>query len=128
MQELVDAIQKHMTDSGSYRLRFVDSLNILREEKELCKIFAGENGDTEALAKIIRVQTDTYMDSEYMDAINGLPEIKRTAIKLMAVSAITTTIKVWIDYGMQSDPQAVADTMGMFILGGLGSFIHKQAD
>lgn len=125
VQELVESMKKHVMPDGSGRIRFVDSLVVLREERDLCRIFAGENGDTEALSRIIRVQTDTWLDHEYMQAVSALPETRKTAVKLMAISAVTTVVKVWIDYGMQADPEIVADTMSRFVTGALTAFIPE---
>lgn len=120
--ELVEKMQERVEELGVSHLTSSQSFELLKENRELCRIFFGPNGDIEALIKIIKNQTDAIFSSESLDFLNDLPAHTAKHLKGVVVSATTAVIKYWFDSDMVYEPKVVAEFLDRFCSKGLCGF------
>lgn len=123
--ELVEAIERRMTELGVTSLTSLQSFNLLKEYRELLKIFAGPNGDHETIIKIISTQADKYL-YETFNNLAKLPEQELSYIRTMLVSSIAITIKHWFDTDFEADPEVVSSLLENFCAHGTSGFTGED--
>lgn len=110
------------TNNRNNRISTAQTLSILKENRELCRVFTGPNGDFQQLIHIVGSQTSSYLGDLYVSIKQHSPE-NAACLQLMMVSCITSVIKYWFDSGMAQDPDIIAKSLDEFLLNGLGAFI-----
>ena len=123
--ELVEAIERRMTELGVTSLTSLQSFNLLKEHRELLKIFAGPNGDHETIIKIISKQADKYL-YETFNNLAKLPEQELSYIRTMLVSSIAITIKHWFDTDFEAEPEVVSSLLENFCSHGTSGFTGEN--
>lgn len=117
--ELVEAMKARMQDLGvTTRLASVQTLELLKENQELCRIFTGPYGDREAMMKIIRRNAAAYLAQE-SDLLCDLSEYARMCVSEMLIASIASVVKYWLDSGMQEPAEQVALLLDTYCLHGL---------
>ncbi|MDO4815813.1 MAG: TetR/AcrR family transcriptional regulator [Bacillota bacterium] len=123
-QELVDAFIEGAKSVPSGRLTSLNALTILKENKDLCRLFCGPNGDMEAFIKIIMDHSESYFNG-VMQGGDNIPEAHRKCLHVMLVSAVSALIKFWYENDMKDDPALVADCLDNFCIGGSQRFFER---
>ncbi len=121
-EELNESMRNRMKELGTSTLTATETMRLCRENKDLCRIFAGENGDMEALNAIISSQSDTYLQ-KYFGYAEELSETQRKYLKLLLVSSITVVFKQWLDNGLEEAPEEVAKILEVYAAHGIKGFI-----
>lgn len=119
--ETVKARILEYTDNGQKKITTAQTLCILKDNKELCRVFTGPNGDFEALIRIVGTQAANHMLDLFHSVKDIAPE-NADCLRLMMASCITAIIKYWFDNDMAQEPEFIADSIERFFLNGLNSF------
>ena len=64
--QLSDALAQRLQESGLKRLTSLQTLRLLSENRELCRVFAGPYGDHDAMLKVIAKHADDYLEQEIL--------------------------------------------------------------
>lgn len=123
--EFIEAIRARIceyTNNYTDKITTVDTFRILKENRELCRVFTGPNGDFKELICIVGSQTSSYLGDLYYDLKQFAPE-NAACLQPMMVSCITSVIKYWFDNGMTEEPEIVAGTLDEFMINGLKAFM-----
>lgn len=123
--ELVEAIEQRMKELGVTSLTSLQSFYLLKEHRELLKIFAGPNGDHEAIIRIISKQADEYLYDSF-NRIAKLPEQEIAYLRAMLVSSIAITIKHWFDTDFEAEPAVVSSLLENFCAHGTSGFTGEN--
>ena len=123
--ELVDALEKKVTELGVKSLNCAQTLNLFKEYRELCMIFAGPNADKAALLDIVSKQTDGFLD-QHQEYMMDISEKEIEYIRMFMVSIIAITVKKWIDADLEGDPNEIADILDRFCSKGIGGFGNNE--
>lgn len=124
-QELVDTLsecRKSCLENGDRVVPTVKTLEVMKENKELCMVFAGPNGDIDAMMKLIEGQSIWYMD-ELISAADHLSESSKTCLRLMLTASISSVLKFWFDGGMEQPPEVIAGAMETYCMSGISGFV-----
>lgn len=127
-EEFIEAIKTRIsecTNSHSTRISTVCTFRILKENRELCKVFTGSNGDFKQLIHIVGSQTSSYLGDIYASIAEHSPE-NADYLQFMMVSCITSVIKHWFDNGMDIEPEVIAKSLDEFLISGLSEFIPSD--
>ena len=124
-QELVDAIEDRVRELGKNGLSFVETFELFREHKELCRIFTGPYADKAALLEIVSRQADNYL-AEHSNFTAELPEKQADYLRMLMVSAIAIAVKEWFDEGLASDPKDIATILETFCFCGIRGFSKQE--
>ncbi len=119
--ELVEAIERRIAELGVKRLTSQQSFILLKENRELLKIFAGPNGDHETIIRLISEQANEYL-YESFNRIAKLPEQEIAYLREMLVSTIAITIKHWFDTDFEAEPEVVSGLLEKFCSRGTVGF------
>ena len=125
-QELVDAIEERVRESGKTGLSFVETFELFRDHKELCRIFAGPYADKAALLEIVSKQADGFL-ADRSNFTADIPEKQVDYLRMLMVSAIAIAVKEWFDEGLTTDPAEIASILETFCFCGIRGF-SDQAD
>lgn len=120
-QELADIFSETTKRIPGGRLTALDALKILQENKDLCRLFCGPNGDMDAFIQIIMDNSVSYFYG-VMKGGENIPETHRECLYAMLVSAVSALIKFWYENDMKDDPALIAECMDSFCLGGSQRF------
>lgn len=123
--ELVSAIEKRIAERGSKHLSCVETFELFRENKELCRIFTGPYADKATLLDIVAKQADALM-SEHSKYIANIPEEQADYIRMFVVSVVSITVKQWFDNELRDDPQRLAEMLEKFCFCGIGGFAELE--
>lgn len=119
--ELVETLEKRVAERGNTRLTYVETFELFKEQKELCKIFAGPYADKSALLDIVSRQADAFM-LEHNQYISNIPDGQVAYLRMFIVSVISMTMKKWFDNELADDPQELADMLEKFCFHGIRGF------
>ena len=123
-EEFLETVKSRIleyTESGQKKITTAQTLCILKENKELCRVFTGPNGDFEALIRMVGTQGSNHM----LDLFNSVRDIAPDNVEclhLMMASCITSIIKFWFDNDMKQEPEFIADSIEKFFLNGINAF------
>lgn len=120
--ELTEVMQARVREEGVRRLSTVQSLTLLRENKELCQIFAGPYGDQDSMLKIVGEHADAYLEQAELSTQHMSPQMYG-CIKMLLISSISTVFKYWLDNGMDADPETVAQIIDIYCSRGVKGFL-----
>lgn len=120
--ELTDAMQARLDELGAKCLTTMQTLLLLKENQELCRVFAGPYGDNDALLRIIEKHTDDYLLQE-LNAREKLSETTELCLRGLLVSSISTVVKYWLDSDMQATPERVAFVLEKYCKFGISGFV-----
>lgn len=126
--EFIEAIRERIckyTNNYTDKITTVDTFRILKENRELCRVFTGPNGDFKELICIVGSQTASYISDLYYDLKQHAPE-NADCLRPMMVSCVTSVIKYWFDNGMKEEPEVIAATLDRFIVNGLRAFLPEE--
>lgn len=123
--ELTEAMEQRVRELGTPRMTALQMMRLLKENQELCRVFAGPYGDNDALLKIIAKQADEYIINE-LETIGKLSDTMRECIKGLLVSSISTVVKYWFDTDMQASPERVAYVLETYCSHGTHGFIGSR--
>lgn len=123
--ELTAAMERRRQELGLTRINTLQMLQLLKENEELCRIFAGPYGDKASLLKIIEKQADIYLAHEISSRCK-LNEQTFQCIKLLLVSSISTVVKYWFDTGLEAPPERVAYVLETYCTKGAFGFIDND--
>ena len=123
--QLHDVLAQRLRESGLKRLTSLQTLQLLKENKELCRVFAGPYGDQDAMLKIIGRHADDYLEQEIL-SLGETNEQTAQCIKSLLVSSISTVIKYWLDTGMQAAPERVAYVLDTYCARGTHGFLSDN--
>lgn len=123
--ELTEAMEQRVRELGTPRMTALQMMRLLKENQELCRVFAGPYGDNDALLKIIANQADEYITNE-LETIGKLSDTMRECIKGLLVSSISTVVKYWFDTDMQASPERVAYVLETYCSHGTHGFIGSR--
>ena len=123
--ELVEALEKRVAERGDKRLTYVETFELLKEHKELCRIFAGPYADKATLLDIVSKQADAFM-VEHNQYISNIPDEQVSYLRMFIVSAISMSMKQWFDNDLADDPQELADMLEKFCFRGISGFAEVK--
>ncbi|MCF0137184.1 MAG: TetR/AcrR family transcriptional regulator C-terminal domain-containing protein [Oscillospiraceae bacterium] len=123
-RELMDIFVGSASRTEDGRLTAKDALSILQENKDLCRLFCGPNGDMDAFVKIIMDNSVNYFQ-DILRSGARVPELHRECLHAMLVSAVSALIKFWFENDMRDDPELIAECMDNFCLGGSQRFYEN---
>ena len=120
--ELVEAVRARMQELGvTNRLAAAQMFGLLKENQELCRIFAGPYGDKESMLKIIRSNATAYIEQE-SEILCDLSEYTRNCVREMLIASIASVVKCWFDSDMQESAEEVARLLDTFCTHGIAGF------
>lgn len=125
--ETVKARIMECTDNGRESITAAQTLCILKENKDLCRVFTGANGDFESLIRIVGTQASNHM-SKLFSYVEEIAPKNAECLQLMLASCITSIIKYWLDNDMEQDPELIAESIEKFFKNGLSAFIGTAND
>lgn len=123
--ELTQVLEERMRELGVTRMSSVETFTIMREHRELCRVFAGKNGDSAALGRIIADHTDAYLN-EILGSLDKLPQSQIECLRMLLISSITTLVKRWFDTDLEAEPEKVALMLDTYCTRGIWGFIEKD--
>ena len=124
-EEFLTTIRERITEcTNNHRDKISTSqtLAILKENRELCRVFTGPNGDFEELIHIVGSQASSYLRDMYGNIKQIDPE-NAECLQLMMASCITSVIKYWFDSNMKQEPEVIASAIDGFFKNGLSAFV-----
>lgn len=124
VKELTDAMEERVRDYGVKRLTTEESLELLKEHRELCQVFAGPNGDQDSMLRIVSKHADDYLDLLTRQT-GEMTEKMRECLKMLLVSSISTVFKYWLDNDMAADPAFVAEVIDTYCTQGVNGFMKE---
>ena len=122
--ETVKARIMECTNNGQDKISATQTLCILKENKDLCRVFTGPNGDFEALINIVGTQASNHM-LKLFDFVEEIAPDNAKCLQLMLASSITAIIKYWLDNDMEQEPEFIADSIEKFFKNGLSAFMNN---
>ena len=114
-----------MYELGVTRLSSIETFRLIRENRELCRVFAGENGDKDALRRIISMHTDAYLN-EVLSKVSNLPQTQIDCLRMLLISSITTIVKHWFDTDLEAEPEEVSMILDRYCSRGVLGFIEDD--
>ena len=127
-EEFLETIRckiRECSNNGKEKITITQSLCILKESKDLCRVFTGPNGDFEALIKIVGMQASNHM-SNLFDFVEEIAPVNAECLQLMLASCITSITKYWFDNDMQQEPEFIAESIEKFFRYGLSAFDNSR--
>lgn len=127
-EEFLETIRgkiRECSNNGKEKITTTQSLCILKESKDLCRVFTGPNGDFEALIQIVGMQASNHM-SNLFDFVEEIAPVNAECLQLMLASCITSIIKYWFDNDMQQEPEFIAESIEKFFKYGLSAFDNSR--
>lgn len=126
--ELEAAIEDRMRVLGVKRLTTVQTLELLKENAELCRIFSGPYGDRDAMLRMIKRNAAAYLEQK-SEILSELDDCERLCVSEMLIASISAVVKYWFDSGMQEPPERIAAVLDAYCSFGLAGFCRSwQAD
>lgn len=101
----------------------IQMLNILQQNRELCRIFAAPYGDFDTLVDIIDKQLVRYLDFLF-DSTSGLSSDAISCLRLMSTAAVAALVKFWMDNDMRQEPEVILNMMSTFCRNGIHGYIN----
>ena len=123
--QLAEAMQQRLRESGVERLDSLETLRLLKENEELCRVFAGPYGDNDAMLKVIRQHAEAYLEQEIL-ILGELSDQMAECLKALLVSSISTVVKYWLDTGMKEPPERVAYVLDTYCFKGIKGFLESK--
>lgn len=124
--QLSDALAQRLQESGLKRLTSLQTLRLLSENRELCRVFAGPYGDHDALLKVIAKHADDYLEQEIL-TLGDVSETFSQCLKQLLISSISTVVKYWLDTGMKAAPERVAYVLDTYCARGIQGFLNADS-
>lgn len=124
--QLSDALAQRLQESGLKRLTSLQTLRLLSENRELCRVFAGPYGDHDAMPKVIAKHADDYLEQEIL-TLGEVSEPLAQCLKQLLVSSISTVVKYWLDTGMKAAPERVAYVLDTYCTRGIQGFLNADS-
>ena len=121
--EIVELMENRMAELGVKRLTSLQSFKLLKEYRELFRIFVGPNGDKDTMLEIISSQTDDFLADSFK-MVETLPKQQCEYLRMMLVSSIASTIKLWYDSGFETEPEVVAEMLDTYCKRGVFGFAN----
>jgi len=130
-QKLTEEIVGIITDRA-HSLIYLDSeerdplqmLQILQQNKELCRIFAAPYGDFDTLVRIIDEQLNRNLTSTFLE-VEGKNEEETACLHLMCTAAVAALVKYWMDHDLEQPPESILSMMQTFCHSGVNGFVKK---
>ena len=119
------AMEQRLRESGSKRLNSLQTLRLLKENQELCRVFAGPYGDHDAMLKVIARHADAYLEQEIL-VLGEMSDQLAECLKGLLVSSISTVVKYWLDTGMKAEPERVAYVLDTYCFSGIKGFLDDK--
>ena len=104
-------MEQRLRESGSKRLNSLQTLRLLKENQELCRVFAGPYGDHDAMLKVIARHADAYLEQEIL-VLGEMSDQLAECLKGLLVSSISTVVKYWLDTSMKAEPYCFSGIKG----------------
>ena len=123
--ELVQTLEGRMHELGVTRMSSVETFTLMREHRELCRVFAGKNGDSAALREIITKHADAFL-GEVLSSLDKLPQSQIDCLRMLLISSITTIVKHWFDTDLEAEPEEVAALLDTYCTRGIWGFINEK--
>lgn len=123
-QEMMDVFVEGAKRAPDGRLTSLSALQLLKENKDLCRLFCGPNGDMDAFIKIIMDNSVSYFCA-VMQGSDEIPNTHKECLRAMLVSAVSALIKFWFENNMDDDPALIAECMDNFCVGGTRCFCEN---
>ena len=123
--QLSEAMEQRLRESGSKRLNSLQTLRLLKENQELCRVFAGPYGDHDAMLKVIARHADAYLEKEIL-VLGEMSDQLAECLKGLLVSSISTVVKYWLDTGMKAEPERVAYVLDTYCFSGIKGFLDDK--
>ncbi len=123
--QLAEAMQQRLIESGETRLSSLQTMRLLKEHEELCRVFAGPYGDYDAMLKVIRQYAEGYLEEKIL-FLGELSEPMTECLKGLLVSSISTAVKYWFDTGMKETPERVAYVLDTYCFTGVKGFLDDK--
>ncbi len=123
--QLAEAMEQRLRESGLKRLDSLQTLRLLKENEELCRVFAGPYGDHDAMLKVISRHADAYLEQEIL-VLGEMSDQMAECLKSLLVSSISTVVKYWLDTGMQTEPEYVAYVLDTYCFSGIKGFLDNE--
>ena len=124
--QLSDALAQRLQESGLKRLTSLQTLRLLSENRELCRVFVGPYGDHDAMLKVIAKHADDYLEQEIL-TLGDVSETFSQCLKQLLVSSISTVVKYWLDTGMKAAPERVAYVLDTYCARGIQGFLNADS-
>lgn len=121
--QLSEVMEEKLRESGLRRLTSLQTLRLLKENKELCQIFAGPYGDHDAMIKMIAGHADAFLSQEAL-GLEELSEDMLKCIKQLLIASISSVVKMWIDNGMDTPPERVSYVLDTYCFRGVQGFLN----
>ena len=99
----------------------IKMMQVLQDNKELCKIFAAPHGDFGTLIDIIDQQMERHLD-RLVAPLTELQGEHMSCLRMMSTAAIAAIVKYWMDNDLSMAPEEVMELMSKFIHSGLSAF------
>ena len=125
-QEIVEIFEEGARCAPGGRLTALNALRLLQENKDLCRLFCGPNGDMDAFVKIIMDNSTSYFGA-VIDGRAEIPQTHKECLRAMLVSAVSALVRFWFVNDMKDDPVLIAECMDCFCIGGTEHFCEKIA-
>ncbi len=123
--QLSEAMEQRLRERGTKRLNSLETLRLLKENEELCRVFAGPYGDHDAMLKVIRQHAEAYLEQEIL-ILGELSEQMAECLKALLVSSISTVVKYWLDTGMKESPERVSYVLDTYCFSGIKGFLDGR--
>lgn len=123
-QELIDVFSDAAKKAPNGCITSLDALQLLKENKDLCQLFCGPNGDMDAFVKIIHDYSKTYFTEMVKNGVE-IPEVHKNCLLEMLVSSVSALVKFWFVNDMTDDPALIAECMSSFCKGGTKLFCEN---
>lgn len=120
-RQLVEVLEQQIRDLKTERLSTVQTLTLLKDNQELCRIFCGPYGDRVGMLKLVEQQADLFFKT-HNNYISHLSPERIYYLRSLMISSIATAVKLWFDEGMLTPPQDVADIIDTYCTCGLDGF------
>lgn len=120
-RQLVEVLEQQIRDLHTERLSTAQTLTLLKDNQELCRIFCGPYGDKEGMLVLVKQQADLFFKTHTNYISHHSPE-KIHYLRSLMISSIATAVKLWFDEGMLTPPEEVADIIDTYCTYGLEAF------
>ena len=120
-RQLVEVLEQQIRDLHTERLSTAQTLTLLKDNQELCRIFCGPYGDKEGMLVLVKQQADLFFKT-HTNYISHLSPEKIHYLRSLMISSIATAVKLWFDEGMLTPPEEVADIIDTYCTYGLEAF------
>lgn len=124
-QEFIETVKEKMLTcdkAANNEIPTVCTFRVLKENRELSRVFTGPNGDFTQLIHVVGSQGTNQIGEIYKSLNEKYPQ-NAECLQFIMYSSITAVIKYWFDNGMKESPEEIADILDRFMINGLSAFI-----